>query len=74
MAAGRWNEAIAQLEKISEVSDYLISDYATLAFIYLRKGDIGKCYYYLSRAYELEEDKEIADILRGKSASVGEER
>lgn len=74
IADGRWDEAIAQLEQISEVDDYLISDYATLASIYLRKGDIGKCYYYLSRAYELEEDKETADILRSKSELVGEER
>ncbi|MBM3243164.1 DUF4252 domain-containing protein [Candidatus Poribacteria bacterium] len=74
MADGKWDEAIAQLEEIPKVDAYLISDYATLASIYLMKGDIGKCYYYLSRAYELEKNKEIADTLRSKAASVGEKR
>ncbi|MBC8229392.1 hypothetical protein H8E77_07595 [bacterium] len=58
------------MEQIPEVGDYLISDYATLASICLAKNDIGKFYHYLSCAYELEEDKETADILRSKSASI----
>jgi tetratricopeptide (TPR) repeat protein len=74
MADGKLDEAIAQLEEIPKVDAYLISDYATLASIYLMKGDISKCYYFLSRAYELEKNKEIADTLRSKAASVGEKR
>ena len=74
MADGRWDDAIAQLEKISEVGDYLISDYAALASIYLAKGYMGKCYYYLSSAYELEKAKEAAATLRSKAESRGEER
>lgn len=74
MADGKLDEAIAQLEQISEVGDYLISDYATLASIYRAKNDIGKCYYYLSCAYELEKDKETAATLRNKAASFGEKR
>jgi tetratricopeptide (TPR) repeat protein len=74
MADGKLDEAIAQLEQISEVGDYLISDYATLASIYRAKNDIGKCYYYLSRAYELEKDKEAAATLRSKAESFGEKR
>jgi len=74
MADGKLDEAITQLEQISEVGDCLISDYATLASIYLMKGDISKCYYFLSRAYELEKNKEIADTLRSKAKSVGEKR
>ena len=74
MTDGRWDEAIAQLEQIAEVGDYLISDYATLASIYLTKGDISKCYYYLSRAYGLEKDKESAAVLRSKAESLKEKR
>jgi hypothetical protein len=62
------------LEQISAVGDYLISDYATLASIYLAKNDLRKWYYYLSRAYDLEEDRETADILRSKAESLGAER
>ncbi|HIE28705.1 TPA: DUF4252 domain-containing protein [Candidatus Poribacteria bacterium] len=74
MVGEKWDEAIAQLEQILEIGDYLMSDYATLASIYLAKGDIGKCYYYLSRAYELEEDKETAVALRSKASSLAEKR
>jgi len=74
MVEEKWDEAIAELEKISAVGDYLISDYAALASIFLAKNEMGKFYHFLSQAYKLERDKETANALNSEAESISEER